>query len=146
MRKRLIETVDALYRTSRYFSRYTTSVRSPIVLTALGQCYATYHLRTRLHIVHRDGGEGLCSNQQPDTDALVSQYMMQGIAGWCRLDRILIRMPHQEELLERIRDLCAKIVSTPETQWEALLVELRNALHQHSELIRKEAFDNLRPN
>ena len=50
------------------------------------------------------------------------------------------------QLRDRIRDLCAKAVSSAPDDLEGTLAELKAALHQHTEALRKEAADKLRRN
>ena len=44
-----------------------------------------------------------------------------------------------EDIHERIRDLCARAVTAEEPEVESLLAELRAALRQHAQLVRKMA-------
>jgi hypothetical protein len=46
-------------------------------------------------------------------------------------------------LQERIRELCAKALCTPDPECQELLRELRNLLHEHSETLRKLAAEKL---
>jgi hypothetical protein len=42
-------------------------------------------------------------------------------------------------LESRIRDLCAKVITAPEPELEPLLSELKSALQEHSDRLRKMA-------
>jgi hypothetical protein len=44
----------------------------------------------------------------------------------------------KRRLEDRIRELCAKAVATPETpEWNNILQQLANALHEHTRRMRK---------
>jgi len=44
---------------------------------------------------------------------------------------------------ERIRELCAKALVAPDSEWEEALRELRSLLHEHSDSMRKLAAEKL---
>jgi hypothetical protein len=50
---------------------------------------------------------------------------------------------HFPRLDERIRELCAKAVTAPETELEAILRELNSALREHTMQLRKLAATKL---
>lgn len=50
---------------------------------------------------------------------------------------MLVRVPVVSTLEDRIRDLCAKAVAADESQAEAILAELRTALHEHVRFARQ---------
>jgi hypothetical protein len=52
-------------------------------------------------------------------------------------------MPSPFCLQERIRELCAKVLSASDAECQEALRELRKLLHEHSESLRKLAADKL---
>jgi hypothetical protein len=53
-----------------------------------------------------------------------------------------IRMPSRR-LEDRIRELCAKAVAADSSELSAIFSELKSALHEHSERLRKLAAEKL---
>ena len=58
------------------------------------------------------------------------------------MGEITCPMPSRR-LEDRIRDLCARVVSVDEKKLEPLIAELQSALHEHTGRLRKLAADKL---
>ena len=50
-----------------------------------------------------------------------------------------------EDLADRIKELCSRAVDARDFEWESILAELRLALHEHLADMRQMAAENLGP-
>ena len=49
----------------------------------------------------------------------------------------------KQDLTDRIKELCARAVDAPDSEWESILAELRSALYEHVAEMRYMAAENL---